>query len=256
MPGLHQHYRRAPITEAALDFRVAQSQGFHVSRIEHLSNLLRERYPRQTPVVASALSITLGTQMPNPQVVSTPQGYQMRTEDDHRILGALEAGFTFSQLRPYDTWETFRDEAHDLWNMYKESCGTATVSRVGLRYINRIDIPNMPVDPAEFLNVYPGVSRSLAPEPAFGKGDGFFLQLQRAQPDITSSMIINVGRVDSQKEHVFSVILDIDLFREESDSPWDAKKDTDVWDLLEKMRVRKNEVFEASITEATRKLIE
>jgi len=51
-------------------------------------------------------------------------------------------------------------------------------------------------------------------------------------------------------------LLDLDLFQERFDEPWGVEEDAEVWDFLERLRDRKNEVFEASITEKTRRLFE
>ena len=48
-----------------------------------------------------------------------------------------------------------------------------------------------------------------------------------------------------------SVILDFDLFREQI---WQSD-DEEIWRFLEELRHRKNQVFNASITEKTKELI-
>ncbi|HJT56470.1 MAG TPA: TIGR04255 family protein, partial [Ktedonobacteraceae bacterium] len=47
-----------------------------------------------------------------------------------------------------------------------------------------------------------------------------------------------------------SIILDIDLFRQQI---WQSE-DQDIWDFLEALRHRKNDVFKASITKKTEEL--
>ncbi|HAG97354.1 MAG TPA: TIGR04255 family protein, partial [Ktedonobacter sp.] len=51
---------------------------------------------------------------------------------------------------------------------------------------------------------------------------------------------------------VVTVIFDLDLFRQKI---WNSD-DEDIWSFLEELRYRKNEVFEASITDKTRELID
>lgn len=46
-----------------------------------------------------------------------------------------------------------------------------------------------------------------------------------------------------------------ELFYGHDEEPWQADNDKALWDFLEKLHERKNEVFEASITNKTRRLI-
>jgi uncharacterized protein (TIGR04255 family) len=52
-----------------------------------------------------------------------------------------------------------------------------------------------------------------------------------------------------------SVRLDFDLFRELYDRTWQIGEDVKAWQLLERLRERKNAVFNASITEKAKELI-
>jgi uncharacterized protein (TIGR04255 family) len=46
-------------------------------------------------------------------------------------------------------------------------------------------------------------------------------------------------------------VLDLDLFR---DVRWDPADDDALWAFMERLRVRKSEIFEASVTDKTREL--
>ncbi|MNC96343.1 hypothetical protein D3C83_136960 [compost metagenome] len=64
--------------------------------------------------------------------------------------------------------------------------------------------------------------------------------------------IINQGLTEPVKPGHISIVLDIDVFRLGIES-W---KDSEVWAFLDKLRGRKNEIFEACITDRTRELID
>ena len=77
------------------------------------------------------------------------------------------------------------------------------------------------------------------------------MQLQIRQEDLDCMLIINETLAPPAAPNFFTIILDIDLFRQQV---WQSG-DKDIWDFLEKLRHRKNEVFKASITEKTEELI-
>lgn len=77
------------------------------------------------------------------------------------------------------------------------------------------------------------------------------MQLQIPQQDLDCLLIINEAMAPQTNPNLVTIILDLDLFREQI---W-ASDDEDLWQFLGKLRHRKNEVFEASITDKTRELI-
>lgn len=66
--------------------------------------------------------------------------------------------------------------------------------------------------------------------------------------DIKCKLTLNSGVVESPILNHMSFFLDLDVGRE-IDVP---QKDTDIFELLEKMRLKKNQVFEACISQRTR----
>jgi uncharacterized protein (TIGR04255 family) len=65
-------------------------------------------------------------------------------------------------------------------------------------------------------------------------------------------LVINQGNGTPQPgDAIIPIILDLDLFVERPQ----VANEEELWALFEKLRVRKNEYFEASITDKTRELI-
>jgi uncharacterized protein (TIGR04255 family) len=81
---------------------------------------------------------------------------------------------------------------------------------------------------------------------------GFFMQASLWHDDIKCISLLNETLVEPPRSGIVAVILDIDLFRTE-DIP---QEDADIWRLFETLHERKNEVFEACITDRTRELIQ
>jgi uncharacterized protein (TIGR04255 family) len=128
------------------------------------------------------------------------------------------------------------------------------VTRVAVRYINRIDIPDAAagVRLEDYLRTYPEISVDFPEE---GLMNNFFMQVQLWQQDLGCWLIVNEAPEASPAEGTLSVRLDLDLFREQVEEPWQADSETAVWEFLELLHDRKNEIFEASITNRTRRLI-
>lgn len=248
-------YSKAPIIEAIIDLRVVARPSLTTEDLLRIHERVAEEYPsREKEHTFSG------------EVLFQDSGEPLRTESDHQVTGlrfvsgdqrcsllARPDQFVFSIRAPYDTWEEFRDEAYRLWNVYREVAEPTQVTRSALRYINRIDIPSPDrlIDLEDYLKIYP---ESPGDSLKSSMMMGFFMQLQLWQQDLDCWLIVNEAPETPPVGDVVSVRLDFDLFREAFDSPWEVEDDA-AWGFLESLHTRKNEAFEASITNRTRRLI-
>ena len=251
------HYSRAPITEAVIDLRVTQTREFTTSDLEPVREIVADRYPHQENMFAGEVRVPVGEVGEPGQVETLHQqlGFRFIDKGRQHIFQARLDGFAFSVLAPYDRWETFRDEARRLWDVYKSVTMAEVVTRVAVRYINRIDIPTA-TEPAvtieDYLKTYPEIPSDWP----YQNMQAYFMQLQIPQADLGSILVINQATAPPPDLETTSILLDFDLFRADYDQPWRTDEDTAVWEFLERLHDRKNEYFERSITNETRGLIE
>jgi uncharacterized protein (TIGR04255 family) len=249
------HYSKAPIIEAIIDLRVVARYSLVTEDLLSLHQLVTDNYPVCEEEHTFSGEVQFQDMGEPLRAESSRQvtGFRFVSEDRRRSVLARPDQFVFSLRAPYDNWDDFRDEAYRIWSLYHKIAEPKEVTRLALRYINRIDIPstNDVARLEEYLNTYPE-----APEEPLNMSlmTGFFMQLQLWQQDLECWLIINEAPDVSPAENVLSIRLDFDLFRESFDKPWSAK-DSTVWDFIERLHIRKNEVFEASITDETRELI-
>ena len=156
-------------------------------------------------------------------------------------------GFSFSRLAPYQTWQQLRNEAKTLWESYRQIVGAALpVVRLGLRYVNQLDLPQPVRDFRDFIRSYPEISSDLPQQLA-----GFFMQVQIPQEDIGAMLVLSEVMVPPARPDVVSLVLDIAVFMQ----GLKLESDDEVWSAMEVLRVRKNLIFEGCITNNTRELI-
>ncbi len=251
------HYSRAPITEAVIDLRVAQTQEFTIEDLASIREVVADRYPRQEGLFTGQVSIPVGEVGEPGQVETLHQQFGFRFIDQagQHVIQARLDGFAFSVLAPYDRWETFRDEARHLWGVYRTATRAESITRVAVRYINRIDIPlatTSIVRVEDYLRTYPEIPSDWP----YQDLQSYFMQFQIPQEDLGCMMVINQATAPPPNLETTSILLDLDLFRTDYERPWMADDDTAVWDFLELLHERKNEYFERSITDETRGLIE
>ncbi len=239
-----QTYPKAPITEAIIDLRVEAAEGISVSELAPCHEGEAKAYP-----IRRDLKFGLGHFEMGPRVSAAASaqhvGFISTSADQKQVYQGRLDGFSFSRLAPYESWEPFCREARRLWQIYQEHLKPKAITRLAVRYVNRLDIPGPRIEIKDYLRTMPEIADGL-PQSL----DGYFMQLQIPMDDIRCKLLLNQTIAESPKEGCVSLILDIDLFRSE-----DIPKDEEgIWMFFETMHVRKNEVFEACITDRSREL--
>ncbi|MGI8554548.1 MAG: TIGR04255 family protein [Dehalococcoidia bacterium] len=255
MAEQHRRYKKDPLTEAVIDLRVELPEGTHVEDLRGLHARLSDTYgaPQEMYENVATIEFRPGGSAPLARTAHARRGFRFDRADARRVMQARLDGFSYSAIAPYEEWETFRGEAKNLWELYRNAYHPIHVTRVAVRYINRIDIPlhaansNGALQLKDYFSTYPQVADGLA----HNTMAGFIMQIHVPQPDIDSTLLVNQAVVPPPHPGVFSVVLDLDLFREVQ---WDPTDDETVWGFLDILRVRKNDAFEASITDNTREL--
>lgn len=243
---MSRHYPHPPIIEAIIDLRVALPEGFSIDRLASIHTRVSKRFPQQDPIIAGSL-VFQATPDISLNASSQQNGYLFRSEDNLNIFQATLNGFTFNRLAPYTSWEDFSGEAKLMWEIYREVCQPLHVTRAAVRFVNRLDLPAKDLELKDYLSTLPSVAPDL-PQAL----SNFFMQLQIPQRDLDCMMIINQALVPQTSSDFVNVILDFDLFREHI---W-QNDDEEMWKFMEQLRHRKNEAFEASITDNTRRLFD
>jgi uncharacterized protein (TIGR04255 family) len=237
------HYPNAPITEAVMDIQVTSAV-----TVEALAqvNEGESNYPKSDKLNGGSGAVMFGPDANTfATATSQPLGYLTRSSDGFHIYQARVNGFTFSRLFPYPHWSAFSAEGRRLWEKYQAVARPSAITRVALRYVNRIDIPLPVNDFADYLRTVPQISTDL-PQGL----SSYFMRLAIPLTDIKGGSVINQTIIEPANPAVVSLVLDIDVFRT-VDIP---QTDPELWNLFEQLRKKKNEVFEACITDAARRL--
>lgn len=240
-----RRYSKAPITEALIDIQVEGAEGLTPLLLAGCQNPVLSEYPTKRELKTNFAQFKLGSQ-PTVSATSEDVGFAFVSPDGKQLFQVRTNGFTANRLAPYASWETFSQEARRLWNIYRETAKPIRITRIALRYINRIDIPTPQVELKDYFHTSPEVAKGLPQSMA-----GFFMQILLPLDDAKASVNIVETVVEPPQPGTVSVILDLDFFRTQ-ELP---VTEEEVWDLFEVLRVKKNVVFDACITEKTKELI-
>ena len=235
-------YARAPITEAIIEIRVKPAPSVTVASCKPIFEEIRDQFSEVKDLVM--MQAEIGPQI-EAHAVQSVVGYVLRSDRLQQIVTVTPDKFAFSQLRPYDRWEAFLPACRHLWDVYVASLRPEKITRVGTGFVNRIEIPMPVADLRDYFRTVPEISPDMQQELA-----GAFLQLQLPQKDIGCMAVLNEAVLQASASTV-PVILDIDVFDESQEYDVGDK----IWAKLDEFRWRKNQIFEACITDKVRNLI-
>lgn len=238
-------FPRAPILEALLDIRVTLPPHVELDRLATVQVRCGDRYPqRRERIMWEAQWTVKGSSMDSAAAKGGPDGYLFTSENGQQLFQARLDGFTFNRLRPYDRWESFRDEAMELWKHYLEVAQPESVSRIALRYINELNLPLPIRDFKDYVLTTP----EIAPEMSQGLRT-FFMRLELPDPESEMVAIITETMKPPQVD-VLPLIFDIDVFHEQTLDPHNAH----IWETFEHLREFKNRIFFNSVTDKAKEL--
>jgi uncharacterized protein (TIGR04255 family) len=154
-------------------------------------------------------------------------------------------------LKPYSGWERFRPQIEEALTAYQEIADPGGIRRIGIRYVNLIELPTTDSEPSEYF------SAPLTEEERLGcRLDTFAIRLEYVYNDEPIRLIVNLAKV--QKLGAPSVsnvayLLDLDVFREWQTEPLSIDR---AMSVVDELRRREREAFEARITPKARELFD
>ena len=244
MPITQTKYPNPPIQEVICEVHFDLSEPLALQKIESLKPVWSATYADQKIVQERRIDFHL-----SPEGLQTKEGNLghrliCKSTDGKRLVQLSGLFFAVNQLRPYPGWEElFRDAILQRFNDLQKTIGPLNFKRVGLRYINRIDVPEVPFDWGKWF-------RLKLPVPSLSGFSQREFQMQ-FQQELSEDrhFIINHAGLPSPEGKVSPVIVDLDLIWEGA-----PKEPGKLASVLERVHGPHRLVFEAYLSNKVRKL--
>lgn len=244
-----EQFKNPPIQEALLDIQVTLPPDVKLETLKKFGEGLDARFPETQERISWKQGFQIGGAGETHAIRSSRSvdGYLFISKADGKVAQARRDGFTFNKLRPYSNWETFSAEAKELWERYVALARPASVQRVALRYLNRIALPLPVGDLRDYCLLFPDLPAAL-PQ---GMSE-FFLRVTLPVPDAPSASSVTLTFDPPAPD---AAVLNLILDNEAACVLGSLNVDTEaIWSKLAALRELKNKVFDASLTEETKKL--
>lgn len=242
-----RHLSHAPITEAVIDVRFAVANkldvpslkllGANIGYASQIEEIRQMQFSFPAPVAPSTTSASasdLGL-----------MGGRYRREDGKYVVQLRNDGMTFSRLPEYTTWSDVFAEAKRIWNIFAPIVRPIVISRVGVRYINRISVPaaEFTGEPARYLT--PPPSRPLGVDGTVGFWMTRFLVVDTDSGTGAKAIVTQLSADAAEAPNKYTLIFDIDTFLDELS----ANQFEHVEPLFGVLRTLKNRIFFSAFTD-------
>jgi uncharacterized protein (TIGR04255 family) len=246
----HETFPNAPITEALIDLQVKMDDEFSLDRLKPIIEELQNSFPQRKDksVHRQEIKIADGGNVNEMRSRTEQVGSVLHSEDQTEAVQIRVNGFTYSKLKPYESWDVFRDRARDLWQEYREIVKPVEVVRVATRFINRIELPKEDiVDFDDFFSTGIRIADGL-PQ---GMTEFLFRIVVPSNDDRELyAIVMSTFEQTELDDPILPYIFDIDVFKHGNFDPYSDE----IWSVLKNMRDYKNEIFFLSMTDKARDL--
>ncbi len=236
----YPHLPRAPIVEAVIDWRAKLAPEFDVMRLLAASEKLDSGYALldEQREFHQTIEQKPGTEPKHTFGFAGVRGYRFRSTDALHFATLKHDGFSFSRLKPYTNWRSVFNEAVRLWGIYRDLAEPEEVSRIAVRYINRILLPIPVTDFGKYLTAPPS-----APPGAPQLMTSLLYRVVVHEPE--DGVSANISQViEGYQPGSVPLILDIDAFIMKNMDPYGF----DFATQFESLRRMKNRIFFATLT--------
>lgn len=249
MKAKHPTYPNPTIQEAVCEirFELPEGESWRPSVFGELFSELQSEFPILEPAPVAGFRIEVARGKLSRLAVSPPQRMRYRQESGNLQLQLAEGVFTVNVLPMYPGWARMREEVLRAWSSARSLIRPAKITRIGLRYINRIKRAQLGETSGDWLNPSDYVCRAV-----LSSLPGFVSRLEmRTDPE--NRLIVTLGEAPAASpEDAGAIVLDIDCIVEKDI----GIENEAVMAEMDKLHDLEWDVFAASVSRRLENLLE
>ncbi len=237
-------YQNPPLVEALCEFQFVEDEwDWTIPGLIYQDIQAKFPQKRQTKVVEFAMEA--GDTQFNQRIQGTTTRMQFVRDDEAAMVQVGPNLLVINHLAPYPHWAEFKPTIFDTLSVYQNVAKPAGFNRIGLRYINRIVIPETNYDFSKYFNVQPCLPDSISTP-----FRSLFLRMELPYVEDNGLLLLTLASTPSESPRVSSFILDFDFVTTDAiELTVDTAR---IW--VEQAHNRIEEAFESCITPDLRKL--
>jgi uncharacterized protein (TIGR04255 family) len=237
-------YRNPPILEALSEvfYRGSEWDGTVPGRFYEK---VRDRFPRRKQRGEIEVEVQVAGGMPSTRTTPKEPRSQFEQEDGARIVQVGRDLVVLNQLRPYPHFAEWKPLAVEAATVYRQLANPTGVERIGMRYLNRIEIPETSFPMERYFTLHVHIPESL------GSTHGsFVLRIELEPLHRHHHLLVTFASAPSETGASSSFMLDL----YDRVTPSEPEAFERLGEYLDEGHENIERTFESIITDETRKL--
>jgi uncharacterized protein (TIGR04255 family) len=243
---ISRKYRKPPVSEAVCEFRFEPSSTWDLTIPGLIYDRIKQDFPKRKLAKAVEFSVVAGPEGIAQQSMTTDR-MQFLREDEKALIQVDRDLLAINHLKPYPTWETFLPLIRQGFEAYIQVTNPRAIHRIGLRYINRIEIPGKRAELQDYLELRPSIGPDLPQD--FGP---FLVKVGIPYSEGQDILSLQSASAIPHVLETIPVVLDLDYYLA---VPGRVPLE-DAFSWIETAHTRVEEAFEACITDRLRVMFE
>jgi len=243
----HEKFPYPTIIEALCEvhFSFPEGKQWEISFLGDFFKAVQKEFPIMEPVQQMGVSVEFGPQGFGQRLVPGQQKARYLETKRKLMLQLSDSIFIVNRTEGYPGWVKMRREIANGWEQAVSVLGPANITRIGLRYINRLPRNGSGQTPGFWLK-----SNEYIPGAILGSHRGLLSRVQ-VQKSEQSRTIVTLADEPTPPDAPSNVIFDIDCIHIEEMEPTDKNLRTHIDGLHEEVWG----VFSSAMTENLQRLL-
>lgn len=245
-----RQYAKPPVVEAIARLHWDEPFAWNVTTPGLIFERVRHEYPLEPQfqnVMQADFAEPAGQDgPPNFHVTTGPQKIIFSNSDRTQLLIVGPNDVSTHSLAPYEGWESLERRLRVAVEMLGDFVRATGLSQVGIRYINRVEIPSSGYDFTDYMTI--GFSM---PEAWPGRITAFLDRAEYAYPDERSRIAFTWASTESEVG-ASAFIIDLDLLATVNED----ERRAGGWGLLAELKARETAAFESLIQDKLREMFD
>lgn len=239
-------YKNAPIIESVCEFQFERDSAWDLVTPGLVYEKLKGTFPIRRPAKALSVEISAGPEETQKQVKATDRIHFLR-KDEKALVQVGPHLVAINHLKPYPSWQEFLPLVKKGFGAYCEVVEPKSIHHVGLRYINKIEIPTPSIEMQDYFQFHPLVGPNLPQDHG-----PFIVGIGVPYEDSRDILKIELTSASAETPDNLAAMLDLDYsLAEPGKIPLN-----DVFEWVEIAHNRIEEAFEGCITDRLRDILE
>ncbi|MDD4314476.1 MAG: TIGR04255 family protein [Methanoculleus sp.] len=154
-------YRNPPIVEAACEFRFSADTPWEQDLPERFYDAVKEWFPIRESRKEQAIRIKTGSEGIAENRLEKIEVPVFMAGDRKTLVQIGPRRLSIHRLKPYRSWEDFRTTINLAYSTIASLTNVTGFDRIGLLYVDKIEIPGNDVRLADYFTFYPHCGEGL-----------------------------------------------------------------------------------------------